>query len=269
MQKKTVLEKVLSGKSVRQAVLETDDLDLVVTGNDAVNKLESLEKGMPVKVKTGGDFEQTIYLGKGEVQSRTAYEFFNDEGLAGRFALSANYIKNNPDVVQFIFDEYDPMEVGRLSGKIKKYDESVDSAKTNYKIEKTKIGYIIQCNDVNPRVGKPRTVYLSGLRNGKAEYTLDWIHARTFKTESAAAKMLDKIKQEDLVEGFTVAQSEKLVDGKSAKELIDMYNSLDYSKDELKAIEWELMSKGYKYADGKWKKVKSGGDVWSFGGHPG
>ena len=66
MQKKTVLEKVLSGKSVRLAVLETDDLDLVVTGNDAVNKLESLEKGMPVKVKTGsGDFEQTIYAGKG------------------------------------------------------------------------------------------------------------------------------------------------------------------------------------------------------------
>lgn len=126
---KSVLEKVLAGQSVRKAILEeAQPGDIVAyTGSKAVEELEKLEKGMPlrVKVRAEGDFTQAIYMGKAEVQNREVYNFFTGDGLTGMFGLSPNFIKNNPDI-EITFDANDMMEVGRLAAMIRKHGDKND-----------------------------------------------------------------------------------------------------------------------------------------------
>ena len=93
----------------------------VVVGKQANDILLHMETGTPLKVKASNysGFQQVIFMGIKDLQSREAFVFFNDEGFSGSFALSSKFIENNTETVQFIFDDNDPMEVGRLVGIIR------------------------------------------------------------------------------------------------------------------------------------------------------
>lgn len=93
----------------------------IVVGKKANDILLHMEIGIPLKVKASAysDFQQVIFMGIKDVQSREAFVFFNNEGLTGTFALSSRFIENNTEAVQFIFDDNDPMEVCRLINIIK------------------------------------------------------------------------------------------------------------------------------------------------------
>ena len=95
-----------------------------LSGMDATNALDKLEKGMPVSVTYGkGEPKQAIYLGKSPDEGR--YQFYDGEGVNGRFDFSGMWLKDN-DTVKFDFENNDPFEVNRLLQQVKgKGDESL------------------------------------------------------------------------------------------------------------------------------------------------
>lgn len=72
----------------------------ITSGKDAIANLDAMEVGTPVKLKLAKDldYKQAIYTGKGDVQGRATYNFFDGEGVDGTFGLSGKYISNNADI---------------------------------------------------------------------------------------------------------------------------------------------------------------------------
>ena len=72
----------------------------ITSGKDAIANLEAMNVGTPVKLKLAKDldYKQAIYTGKGDVQGRATYNFFDGEGVDGTFGLSGRYISNNADI---------------------------------------------------------------------------------------------------------------------------------------------------------------------------
>lgn len=93
----------------------------IMSGKSATNVLDTLEIGVPLKVKASinGELKQAIYAGKGEVQGRLAYRFFDGCGIDGVFALSKQFIHNNTDKIQFDFEHNEPIKVKELRRKMK------------------------------------------------------------------------------------------------------------------------------------------------------
>lgn len=93
----------------------------IMSGKSATDVLDTLEIGIPLKVKTSIDseFKQAIYVGKGEVQGRLAYRFFDGCGVDGVFALSKQFIHNNTDKIQFDFEHNEPKKVKELRCRMK------------------------------------------------------------------------------------------------------------------------------------------------------
>ena len=103
-----------------KALQEQNRPSSITVGDEAVNKLIHMEIGTPLKVKTGySDFIQAIFMGIKDIQSCESFVFFTDEGLTGAFGLSAKFIRNNTEQVQFKFNDNDPVEVARLLEIIK------------------------------------------------------------------------------------------------------------------------------------------------------
>ena len=92
-----------------------------VSGKNAINILNHLKVGSPLRVKVSKNysFEQVIYLGISEVQNTIAYNFFNGKGISGYFALSERFINNNLDNVELEFSNNDACEVNYLLKIIK------------------------------------------------------------------------------------------------------------------------------------------------------
>ena len=72
----------------------------ITSGRDAIANLEAMNVGTPVKLKLtkDGEYKQAIYTGKGEIQGRETYQFYDGEGVDGMFGLSERYISNNGDI---------------------------------------------------------------------------------------------------------------------------------------------------------------------------
>ena len=86
-----------------------------LSGNDMIATLDNMEVGTPLLIDVGtGTYEQVIYVGVGEVQSQTTYEFFDGSALSGTFATTKRFIRNNPDRVSIILNDNDPVEVADL-----------------------------------------------------------------------------------------------------------------------------------------------------------
>lgn len=88
----------------------------ILHGKEAINALINMSIGTPVKVKVTeyNGFEQTIYCGMREIQSRKAFIFFNGGGVDGTFALSLRFIENN-DNIQIKLNDNEPSAVVMLS----------------------------------------------------------------------------------------------------------------------------------------------------------
>lgn len=93
----------------------------LLVGKQANARLLQMEIGTPLKIKESiySDFQQVIFMGIKNVQTREAFVFFNNEGLTGSFALSSKFIENNTETVQFMFDNNDPVEVTKLINILK------------------------------------------------------------------------------------------------------------------------------------------------------
>jgi len=101
----------------------------VTSGKDAIANLEVMKVGTPVKLQLTKDngFKQAIYAGKGEVQGRSAYRFYDGEGIDGTFGLSDKFLSNH-DEVKLKLNDNSPEAVAKLLKEMKgKSDESKES----------------------------------------------------------------------------------------------------------------------------------------------
>lgn len=87
----------------------------ILSGYEATEVLLRCEIGTPLKIKVTeyNGFEQVIFCGIKDIQSREAFVFFNGQGIDGRFALSSSFIMNNANI-QIKMNDNEPSEVTRL-----------------------------------------------------------------------------------------------------------------------------------------------------------
>lgn len=88
----------------------------ILHGIEAINTLMHMTIGTPIKVKVTeyNGFEQVIYCGMREIQSRKAFIFFNGGGIDGTFALSLRFMENN-DNIQIKLNDNEPSTVVMLN----------------------------------------------------------------------------------------------------------------------------------------------------------
>lgn len=88
----------------------------ILHGIEAINTLMHMTIGTPIKVKVTeyNGFEQAIYCGMREIQSRKAFIFFNGGGVDGTFALSLRFMENN-DNIQIKLNDNEPSTVAMLN----------------------------------------------------------------------------------------------------------------------------------------------------------
>jgi len=107
----------------------------VLTGQDMVDALDSLEPGTPVLIDDGvGRYIQVIYMGIGEVQYQTVFQFYDGSGISGTFGFSAKFIVNNPDKVSIILDDNDPAKVTKLLEDV----NATTSVKRRFRVDASK-----------------------------------------------------------------------------------------------------------------------------------
>ena len=116
-------------KLVKEAdiAVDTDLLDMgnegsnFLVGVEALDKLKTLESGMPLKIRWGREEDstvrQSIFMGVSEGTYGNTYSFYDGTGMTGYATLSEGFIKDGS--VAMDFDNNDASEVARLLDKVK------------------------------------------------------------------------------------------------------------------------------------------------------
>lgn len=126
--------------------VDTDLLDMgnaesFITGQEALDKLNASEAGIPVVVRWGKDSDapkrQSLYMGVSEGTYGDIYNFYDGSGISGYASSSTGFIKDGN--IAFDFDNNDANEVARLTNDVKNqgnFEESdkLEESKTFYEI---------------------------------------------------------------------------------------------------------------------------------------
>ena len=88
--------------------------------SDVSAKLLTTTIGTPIRVKisSGLDYKQTLYLGSQFKDGKEIFMFFDDSGVDGYFGLSAQYLYSN-DGFDLDFNNNDPQRVATLTRRLK------------------------------------------------------------------------------------------------------------------------------------------------------
>lgn len=126
--------------------VDTDLLDMgnaesFITGQEALDKLNASEVGIPVVVRWGKDSDapkrQSLYMGVSEGTYGDIYNFYDGSGISGYASSSTGFIKDGN--IAFDFDNNDANEVARLTNDVKNQDnfeesDKLEESKTFYEI---------------------------------------------------------------------------------------------------------------------------------------
>lgn len=128
-----------SNKKIKEADISIDT-DLIkdgnassfITGREAVDRLNSLESGMPVRVKWGNaedsTVRQSLYMGKSENSfSSSVYNFFDNSGISGFASASESFISDGR--IELDFDNNNAEEVNSLTVLVKDRGNTMTESK--------------------------------------------------------------------------------------------------------------------------------------------